>query len=135
MKFIVAIALVGVPACSGFSDLDSNTSSVTYALNTTIKRPEEDPLLALAAKVGAFAGYYCEDGDVVVGLAGTDDATSKSVLTAAIADDDTPSACYNRDIGARTPQVRFVQKKYSFLTLRSWRDTIGDAFFDGGGHG
>ncbi len=50
-----------------------NTDSVTsqaYAINTSIARPAEDPILELAQQVEGFAGFYCENANLVVGMAG-----------------------------------------------------------------
>ena len=42
--------------------------------------------------------------------------------------------CYNRDFGMAAPRTDIERTTYSFLRMRSWKDAMGDAFFEIGGH-
>lgn len=129
---LALLSLLCVACGDIFDDEQGRTGRTTlaYAINTSVARPSEEPLLAIAQKAESFAGYYCEDGDLFVGTTaplGTPEAKLVASLVEATA---VASLCYNRSFPAKVPQVLLVNKKYNFLSLRTFRDTIVDDFFE-----
>src|SRR5687767_12542697 len=111
---LALVALTLTVSCS--------TRGRTYEIDESIQRPSEQPLLDIARAVKEFSGYYCEDGNFVVGLVRLDAAIKQAVTDRL----EPGIAAY---CGATSTLV-FVMKKYSFLSLRAWRDTINLEYFE-----
>jgi hypothetical protein len=60
-------------------------------------------------------------------------ASTASQLSAAVEAMGTAFYCHSRDYPSHEPQIIIVQKKYNFLQLRGWRDTLGQQFFQNPG--
>lgn len=99
-----------------------------YQISTAIARPSEEPLLQLASQFEPFAGYYCEEGDLIVAVATTVDEDVRAVVQGLIGDS-VASGCRTRDKPGYAPAVLVRQVKYNFLSLRTWRDSVVDDFF------
>ena len=104
------------------------TASASYAITTAVIRPAEDPLLAISNQSPTFAGYYCEQGDLIVGSTAAITDSSTDNLSTIVASTGVAKYCRSRFAVDKTPNVVPVQMKYSFLSLRKWRDAIGDQF-------
>ena len=81
-------------------------------------------MLELAGKIDGFAGLYCENADLVLALAGPEQPNEDALSLKIVSDLDIASSCYNRNFPLKIPRVVIARKRYSFLTLRAWRDTI-----------
>ncbi len=130
-KLIVLLGGVGgfiVPSGCNYGDEYDNvipaTRVASYAIDTSIRRPSEERLLKISQKVDSFAGYYCSNGDLVIGLAAPIDQSLKDSVLQLPELVGVSTACYNRSVGLRVPQITFVAQKYNFLSLRTWRDSI-----------
>lgn len=104
-------------------------ASVSPAIDRTIERPAEQPILELAQKIDGLAGWYCENGDLVVGMAGPVQPARDDEAIRLIEAMDVASACHNRAFPKHEPKVVIARKTYSFLQLRAWRDAIWDDYF------
>lgn len=126
----VAVAFAALALASCNEESDSFEFSVSeYAINTAVARPSEEPLLDIANKVPAFAGYHCDSGDLVVNVAAPINASVEQALRVLISDD-LASGCRSRSAPAHLPKVLFRRVKYNFLSLRTWRDRVVDDFFE-----
>lgn len=101
---------------------------VVYAIDRSFSRPSEEPLLEIAEAEEAFGGYYCENGDLIVLVAGQAEPEVERRLVELIADK-TVSSCRSRNNPDHEPEVVVRETKYNFLTLRTWRDAAGEPFF------
>lgn len=128
------VALISISALLGCNDLfdqpEESTTSRTFSINTNVLRPAEDPLLEIANQVPAFAGYYCADGDLYVNITNGASENSKETLRDLIDISNVASSCMMRSLGRRTPNIILTAARYDFLTLRSWRDTLTEEFFE-----
>ncbi len=125
LGFSCAVLLVGcAPEPVSTESIGSNAS----AISTPISRPAEQAILEIAEEVEGFAGWYCENADLVVAMSGpvqpAQDARAVQLATSSGA----AFACYNRAFPMHTPQVVIARKKHSYLALRAWRDAIWQSF-------
>lgn len=127
--YVVLVAAASACADPPEDAKHGNVTTVVSAITTPIARPAEEPMLEIAQQVAGFAGYYCENGDLVVGMAGppqpAQDALAIQLVTAA----DVARACHTRALPMHVPQVTIARKKHSFFQLRAWRDSIVQSFF------
>src|SRR5688572_9209284 len=125
------VLLVGTLSSCWGADSDESatrpTSSVVSATATTVSRPSEEPLLVVSLSVPSFGGYYCDGGDLVVLVAG---APGDGAAIEDLIDPEMVSSCFSRHDLTHEPQVRVEVATYDFLSLRAWRDSIADAFFE-----
>lgn len=91
MGLSVCLALV---ACN--DDVTTNTSIAPLSVNTSILRPSEDPLLALAAQAPTFSGYYCENGDLIVGTTSPPSDPAAEALRQSVIGTGVAFYCHNR---------------------------------------
>lgn len=93
-------------------------------------------MLELAQQIEGFAGYYCDNADLVVGLAGPPDPIRDALAVDLVRATGVAYTCYDRAFLMKVPQVVIARKQHSFLQLRAWRDTIvADFFATEGAHG
>lgn len=67
---------------------------------------------------------------MIVSVTGPTMSNSTIALRARIETDDISFSCHHRDYPLKAPGIVLNEQRFSFLTLRAWRDTIADAFFD-----
>jgi hypothetical protein len=118
-----------ITACSS-DDVDGeeiihHQPSLDLVAATSSLRPAELPILEIAIQEPAFAGYHCEDGDLVVRL--TDQNAADAVL--ALVSDELASLCYTRARQDHSPTVRTAAALFPIHELFAWRDAIADDFF------
>lgn len=105
------------------------TRTISSSIGPSIARPAEEPLFELAQQLQGFAGYYCENGNLVVGMAGPVKPDQDAVAIEMVSAAGVASGCYNRALPMHVPQIVIARKEHSFLTLRNWRDAIWADFF------
>ena len=109
----------------GCSNEDGLSPNGVATSRTQLSRPSEDPLVAISTALPAFAGYYCEAGDLVVLTVGS--ATEASIHQ--VIGPETIGLCYDSNY-PHEPGLVAHEARYEFSKLRQWRDSIVDRFFD-----
>lgn len=123
-------------ACGIQGELTSATTSASTTLpsvaliSTARARPSEDLLLSIATVSPEFSGYYCDSGDLIVGAVTSPADPASIALQQLVADKNVEYQCHNRDFPNHDPEIVLTQKKYSFVELRGFRDSIQDSYFD-----
>src|ERR1041384_1219701 len=92
-------------ACQQDGDAEQRgQTSESLIINTQLPRPAEDPLLAIANQVPAFAGYYCTAGDLVIGLVSSVTASDTAQVVSLVDKAGVSFYCRNRDYPNHDPQ-------------------------------
>jgi hypothetical protein len=111
LRLVLVATVTTASACAvepgeGEPQRSTNTSAVTFSIDTSIARPSEDRMLELAQEIEGFAGYYCENADLVVGLAGSSDPIRDAHAAETVKATGVAYTCYNRELPMKVPQVR-----------------------------
>jgi len=114
-----------ITSCGFVADQDEGRSLIVEQSVSSLQSPErasETFPRELAAKYPNFAGYYCEEGDLHIGLTSS---ASSAQISMEIEAEGTAFFCRNRAYPDKIPSVRISQDKtYSFAQLVSWRDKV-----------
>jgi hypothetical protein len=125
MKVLIVLTLLGaLVGCPGALDEETTATIGQYLIDTSVQRPGEDEILAIAQEVESFAGYYCANGDLVVAVTASATSSDRARIAEIVSELGVLNMCYSRSVGPHVPEVIFEQKRYNFLTLRTWRDSI-----------
>jgi hypothetical protein len=128
---LLGIMLLCVVGCDVSSEdaTELSVSEHTLSIDKSISRPSEDVPLYIAENSNGFAGYYCSDGDLWVGLVQGTTAANAAMVINLVNSSGAAFYCHNRNFPNHEPQIKTIDKKYSFMQLRSWRDSVGSDFF------
>jgi hypothetical protein len=124
LGFLPLFALAALSACAEISDDEPFETTQQYAIDRSVERPAEDDMLLLSNRVDAFAGYWCADGDLHIGLTQRASTADEATIVRLVDSMGVATACYNRDVGLRTPSIVVAKRSFNFLTLRTFRDSI-----------
>lgn len=126
----VVLATMALAACADESAQTQTASIeqfVKYNVDTTIRRHAEDHPLEIARVADGFAGYYCQNGEVIVRTTAPNDLAQRKAIESLLGDE-LFTGCRSESNRDSSPRLSFVQAKYNFLTLRTWRDAIAEEF-------
>jgi hypothetical protein len=128
-KLQLLLVMCGAACGCNVDGLDRSEQSLSMAAPTSVasqyRRPSEAPLVSLAQKVPEFGGYYCENGDLVVLLTASNAVLQSDVES--MVDPKLISGCHDRQFSQHVSHVVFATSDYNFISLRQWRDALGDA--------
>jgi hypothetical protein len=125
------LLLVASGCVEPVENMESAPQEASAPVTRKILRASEIPLADIARTVPSFAGYYCEDGNLIV----LDTARSKKAteLVAEITVDSCAVRRSRRVAPAPAPDVIERGARFTFLELSSWRDQLSQPFLDGDG--
>jgi len=110
------------------SALQTVDANIQYDIDTSLQRPSEDAFLQISQQFRFFAGFYCHAGNLLVGYTQSLNSQDALSLVSSIEASGANLYCFTREIPNHVPEVVLVPARYSFLALRSWRDTLTRRF-------
>ncbi len=111
------------------------TSQQGLYIDKSILRPAEDLPLSIAEQHPHYSGHYCKNGDLIVAVTAAADTSEIAAISSILKSRNIPFFCHNRSLAEHEPDVVAAIVPYTFLQLRSWRDSYVGDFFKGGGRG
>jgi hypothetical protein len=120
--------VLGVVAAACEPNLELRTTEQFVVDRSVVRTSEEFPL-EISEKYPTFAGYYCAEGDLVVGVTAQASDADVASIAALVRAKGVPFYCHHRAIPNHEPTIVTATKQYSFLELRAWRDSIRSDFF------
>lgn len=90
----------------------------------SIQRPAEAKHVQIGEQNAHFAGYYCEDGNLLVGVTASATSSDVAEIVSLVKGTGASFYCRTRRYPDHEPQIVTVTKPYSFMQLRTWRDDL-----------